>query len=31
MGAGLGTSVSRADLRPGGLVFFHDPIGHNGI
>jgi peptidoglycan DL-endopeptidase CwlO len=29
--AKLGTTVARADLRPGDLVFFFRPIGHNGI
>jgi peptidoglycan DL-endopeptidase CwlO len=27
----VGTSVARADLRPGDLVFFHRPVSHVGI
>jgi cell wall-associated NlpC family hydrolase len=29
--ATLGTTVARADLRPGDLVFFYSPISHVGI
>jgi len=29
--AGAGTSVSRANLQPGDLVFFYKPISHVGI
>jgi len=29
--AGYGTRVSRANLRPGDLVFFYSPISHVGI
>lgn len=31
MQATYGTKVSINNLRPGDLVFFYDPIGHNGI
>ena len=27
----LGTPVSRADLRPGDLVFFYSPVSHVGM
>jgi cell wall-associated NlpC family hydrolase len=27
----VGTSVARADLRPGDLVFFYRPVSHVGI
>lgn len=29
--SGVGTPVSRADLRPGDLVFFYRPVSHVGI
>ncbi|HEY9418243.1 MAG TPA: NlpC/P60 family protein [Pseudonocardia sp.] len=29
--SGVGTLVSRADLRPGDLVFFYRPVSHVGI
>jgi cell wall-associated NlpC family hydrolase len=29
--SGIGTPVSRADLRPGDLVFFYRPVSHVGI
>jgi len=29
--AEMGTPVARADLRPGDLVFFYEPISHVGI
>jgi cell wall-associated NlpC family hydrolase len=31
MQAHSGTTVGQAELRPGDLVFFFRPIGHNGI
>jgi cell wall-associated NlpC family hydrolase len=27
----MGTPVARADLQPGDLVFFYEPISHVGI
>lgn len=29
--SGVGRSVSRAELRPGDLVFFYEPISHVGL
>ncbi|GAA3158213.1 C40 family peptidase [Blastococcus jejuensis] len=31
MQAGMGQSVSRAELQPGDLVFFYSPVSHVGI
>ena len=27
----MGTPVSRADLKPGDLIFFYSPVGHVGM
>jgi cell wall-associated NlpC family hydrolase len=27
----MGTLVARADLQPGDLVFFYEPVSHVGI
>ena len=31
MQATMGVPVSRADLQPGDLIFFYDPVGHVGM
>ena len=31
MQSAIGTPVARADLQPGDLVFFYEPVGHVGI